>query len=83
MDLGTLLRNHQFTININHLSSFSSFREGNEVCFDKQYFGYFKVTVVVVFIALGWGFMDGANHTPFIPVNEGVEALMNSGKMTF
>jgi APA family basic amino acid/polyamine antiporter len=34
---------------------------------------FFEVTVVVVFIALGWGFMDGANHTPFIPVNEGNE----------
>ncbi|WP_026708568.1 amino acid permease [Flavobacterium frigidarium] len=41
-----------------------------------------KVTVVIVFIALGWGFIDGANHTPFIPVNEG-EALLSSGKMTF
>jgi APA family basic amino acid/polyamine antiporter len=28
---------------------------------------YFKVTVVVVFIALGWGFTDGANHS-FHPV---------------
>jgi len=41
-----------------------------------------KVTVVLVFIALGWGFIDSANHTPFIPVNEG-EVLMNSGKMSF
>jgi APA family basic amino acid/polyamine antiporter len=44
-------------------------------------FGYFKVTVVVVFIALGWGFMDGANHTPFIPVMKSEEC--NSEKMTF
>ncbi|WP_185146966.1 amino acid permease [Chryseobacterium echinoideorum] len=41
-----------------------------------------KVTVVLVFIALGWGFIDSANHTPFIPTNEG-EVLMSSGKMSF
>ena len=26
-----------------------------------------KVSIVLMFIALGWGFIDGANHTPFIP----------------
>jgi basic amino acid/polyamine antiporter, APA family len=26
-----------------------------------------KVTIVVLVIALGWGFIDGANHTPYIP----------------
>jgi APA family basic amino acid/polyamine antiporter len=31
--------------------------------------------VTVVFIGLGWGFINNANHTPFIPVNEG-EALL-------
>jgi APA family basic amino acid/polyamine antiporter len=36
-----------------------------------------KVTVVIVFIGLGWGFINNANHTPFIPVNEG-EALLSS-----
>lgn len=41
-----------------------------------------KVTVVLVFIALGWGFMNSENHTPFIPVNIGEEMLM-SGKMSF
>ena len=41
-----------------------------------------KVTVVLVFIALGWGFINSANHTPFIPANEG-EVLLNSGKMSF
>lgn len=41
-----------------------------------------KVTVVLVFIALGWGFIDAANHTPFIPVNQG-EVLMDQGKMGF
>lgn len=41
-----------------------------------------KVTVVLVFIALGWGFINTANHTPFIPVNEG-EEMWRSGKMTF
>jgi APA family basic amino acid/polyamine antiporter len=32
--------------------------------------------VVIVFIGLGWGFINNANHTPFIPVNEG-EALLS------
>lgn len=41
-----------------------------------------KVTVVLVFIALGWGFIDSANHTPFIPVNEG-ENMVKSGQMSF
>ena len=41
-----------------------------------------KVTVVLVFIALGWGFINTANHTPFIPVNLG-EEMVSSGKMTF
>jgi basic amino acid/polyamine antiporter, APA family len=31
-----------------------------------------KVSVVVLFIVLGWGFMDSANHTPYIPENTGV-----------
>jgi basic amino acid/polyamine antiporter, APA family len=30
-----------------------------------------KVVVVIVFIAVGWGFMRAANHTPFIPPNTG------------
>ncbi len=41
-----------------------------------------KVTVVLVFIALGWGFINSANHDPFIPVNQG-EVLLQSGKMSF
>lgn len=41
-----------------------------------------KVIVVLVFIALGWGFINTANHTPFIPVNEG-ESMVSAGKMTF
>jgi APA family basic amino acid/polyamine antiporter len=31
-----------------------------------------KLIVVVIFIALGWGFIDPANHTPFIPKNTGI-----------
>jgi APA family basic amino acid/polyamine antiporter len=31
-----------------------------------------KLVVVVIFIALGWGFIDPANHTPFIPKNTGI-----------
>jgi APA family basic amino acid/polyamine antiporter len=30
-----------------------------------------KLVVVVVFIALGWGYINNANYTPFIPPNEG------------
>jgi basic amino acid/polyamine antiporter, APA family len=32
---------------------------------------FLKVSVVVVFIALGWKFVNPANHTPFIPPNTG------------
>jgi APA family basic amino acid/polyamine antiporter len=39
-----------------------------------------KVAVVLVFIALGWGFMNPANHSPYIPVNEG-EELLKAGKI--
>ncbi|MBI1786812.1 MAG: amino acid permease, partial [Acidobacteria bacterium] len=31
-----------------------------------------KLTVVVVFIGLGWMYINRANYTPFIPANEGV-----------
>lgn len=31
-----------------------------------------KLAVVLMFIVLGWKFMDPANHTPFIPENTGV-----------
>ena len=30
-----------------------------------------KVAVVLVFIAVGWGFINPANHTPYIPANTG------------
>jgi APA family basic amino acid/polyamine antiporter len=41
-----------------------------------------KVAVVLVFIALGWSFINPDNHTPFIPVNEGEEMLRN-GQLGF
>ena len=41
-----------------------------------------KVTVVVVFIILGWGFINPANHTPFIPENVG-ETMVKSGQLGF
>lgn len=41
-----------------------------------------KVTVVLVFIVLGWGFINPDNHSPFIPVNEG-EQLVSQGSMGF
>ncbi len=39
-----------------------------------------KVSVVILFIVLGWQFINPANHTPFIPTNEG-EELVKQGKM--
>ena len=30
-----------------------------------------KVAVVIIFIALGWSYMNPENHTPFIPENQG------------
>jgi APA family basic amino acid/polyamine antiporter len=30
-----------------------------------------KVSVVIIFIALGWGYINDANYTPFIPPNTG------------
>jgi len=36
-----------------------------------------KVSVVLLFIALGWKFISPENHVPFIPVNEGEVALKN------
>ncbi|HMR17905.1 MAG TPA: amino acid permease [Sphingobacterium sp.] len=39
-----------------------------------------KVGVVLLFIALGWQYINPANHTPFIPVNEG-EELLKQGKI--
>jgi basic amino acid/polyamine antiporter, APA family len=30
-----------------------------------------KVSVVVLFIVLGWGYIDSANHSPYIPENTG------------
>ncbi len=36
-----------------------------------------KVSVVLIFIALGWSFINSANHTPFIPTNEGEEMVKN------
>lgn len=42
-----------------------------------------KVGVVLVFIALGWSFINPANHTPFIPVNIGEEAVKSGTKGFF
>lgn len=41
-----------------------------------------KVSVVILFIVLGWQFINPANHTPFIPTNEG-EELLKQGKIGF
>lgn len=39
-----------------------------------------KLAVVLIFIGLGWSFMNPANHTPFIPTNTG-EELLKSGEI--
>lgn len=41
-----------------------------------------KVVVVLIFIGLGWSFIDAANHDPFIPVNAS-EELVKSGQLGF
>lgn len=41
-----------------------------------------KVAVVLIFIALGWSFIDSVNHDPFIPVNAG-EELLKTGQIGF
>src|SRR5690606_9615098 len=41
-----------------------------------------KVSVVLIFIALGWSFINPANHVPFIPANEG-EQMLKSGELGF
>lgn len=42
-----------------------------------------KVGVVLIFIALGWSFINPANHQPFIPVNLGEEAVKSGTKGFF
>lgn len=41
-----------------------------------------KVAIVVLFISIGWGFMKPENHVPYIPVNEGEQAMIH-GKQSF
>ncbi|MBP3943563.1 amino acid permease [Sphingobacteriaceae bacterium WQ 2009] len=41
-----------------------------------------KVGVVLIFIALGWSHINPANHTPFIPENQG-ESLVKSGLLSW
>jgi len=41
-----------------------------------------KVAVVLIFIALGWSFINTANHSPFIPENTG-ETAFHSGQISF
>ncbi|WP_207426081.1 amino acid permease [Pedobacter sp. SYSU D00535] len=44
-----------------------------------------KVAIVILFIILGWSFMNPANHTPYIPDNSGEVALQqeNSSWLDF
>lgn len=39
-----------------------------------------KVTVVLIFIVLGWSFIDTTNHTPFVPENTG-ETMVKNGQL--
>ncbi|QNL52153.1 amino acid permease [Olivibacter sp. SDN3] len=41
-----------------------------------------KIAVVLIFIALGWSFINPANHSPFIPPNAGEEAV-KAGELGF
>lgn len=41
-----------------------------------------KVGVVLLFIVLGWQFINPANHSPLIPINPG-EELVKQGKLGF
>ena len=41
-----------------------------------------KVAIVVLFIALGWGYMKPENHVPYIPENAGETAFF-AGKKSF
>ena len=41
-----------------------------------------KVAVVLLFIALGWGYMNPENHIPYIPENQG-EMLVSKGELGF
>jgi APA family basic amino acid/polyamine antiporter len=43
-----------------------------------------KVTIVLVFIAVGWGFMQSANHTPYIiPANAPPAKLADGSLYTY
>jgi len=43
-----------------------------------------KVSIVLVFIAVGWGFMQAANHTPYIiPANAAPAKLANGSLYTY
>ena len=39
-----------------------------------------KVAIVIIFIAIGWGFMNPVNHTPYIPDNLGEQQLIAGNK---
>jgi len=39
-----------------------------------------KVAIVILFICIGWGFMDPANHSPYIPPNAGEQAMIHGQK---
>lgn len=41
-----------------------------------------KVAIVILFIALGWGYMNPVNHTPYIPTNVG-EVAYSNGEIGF
>ncbi len=41
-----------------------------------------KVTIVILFIFLGWSYMNPVNHTPYIPVNAGEQKWL-SGDIGF
>jgi APA family basic amino acid/polyamine antiporter len=46
-------------------------RGTRESAFINNFLVILKVAVVLVFIAVGWGYINPANHTPYIPENTG------------
>jgi len=45
---------------------------------------FIKVAIVLVFIAIGWGFIDSANHTPyFIPADQAPAILPDGSQYTY